>query len=148
MKIWFLKYVSTFLFISLLILNPFFYKSFAGEAEFNEVKACFENFIRCELTRTSAENYFDGKSFTISMVDFFDIQKEGDLIIATGAVECWVAEKHLNLFVAVGVKEIFEKKKVSYLVIRKKDFSIIATEIMNFPYKERCKWTQYWIDID
>ncbi len=123
-------------------------KTYAGEAEFNETKACFENFVRCELTRTSAKNYFDGKAFTISMVDFFDIKKEGDIIIITGAIECWVSEKYINLYAAVGVKEIFEKKKVSYLVIRKKDFSIIATELMNYPYKERCGWSQYWVDID
>ena len=127
---------------------PFVQDALAGDAEFNETKACFENFIRCELTRTSAENHFNGKAFTISMVNFFDIQKEGDLIITTGAVECWVSEKYINLFVAVGYKEIFEKKKVSYLVVRKKDFSIIATELMNYPYKERCDWSQYWIDID
>ncbi len=122
--------------------------SFAGDAEYSEKKACFENFIRCELTRTSAKNYFNGKPFTITMVDFFDIKKEGDLIIFTGAVECWVEKEHIKLFVAVGVKEIFEKKKVSYLVIRRKDFLIIATKLMNYPYKERCGWTQYWVDID
>jgi len=122
--------------------------SFAGDGDFNEAKASFDNFIRCELTRTNAKNHFNGKPFTITMVDFFNIQKEGDLIITTGAVKCWVEDKHINLFVAVGVKEIFEKKKVSYLVVRKNDFSILATELMNYPYKERCNWLQYWVDTD
>ncbi len=149
MQIKYLKTIASIFITFILSIQIFFVqKAFAGEAEFNEAKACFENFIRCELTRTSAKNYFDGKAFTISMVDFFDIVKEGDLIITTGAVECWVSEKHINLYVAVGYKEIFEKKKVSYLVVRKKDFSIIATELMNYPYKERCDWSQYWVDID
>ena len=149
MQIRFLKlFIIIFITFSLLIQVIQNKNAFASDAEFNERKACFENFIRCELTRTSAKNYFDGKTFTISMVNFFDIKKEGDILIFTGAVECWVSEKHSKLFVAVGIKEIFEKKKVSYLAIRKKDFSILATELMNYPYKERCDWSQYWIDID
>lgn len=149
MQVKFLKsYTVFFIFFILSISFLTRQNAFAGDAEFKETKACFENFIRCELTRTSAENYFNGKSFTISMVNFFDIKKEGDIIIITGAVECWVAEEHLNLYAAVGIKEIFEKKKVSYLAIRRKDFSILATELMNYPYKERCGWSQYWVDID
>ena len=149
MQIKFLKPFIIF-YIFLAISGQIFMSNnvFAGDAEFNERKACFDNFIRCELTRTSATNHFNGKPFTISMVNFFDIKKEGDIIIITGAVECWVEEKHQNLYVAVGVKEIFEKSKVSYLVIRKTNFSILATELMNYPYKERCDWSQYWIDID
>ncbi|MCP3898919.1 MAG: hypothetical protein GY707_04185 [Desulfobacteraceae bacterium] len=136
--------------ISLTLLGQVFISknALASDAEFIERKACFDNFIRCELTRTSAKNYFNGKPFTITMVNFFDIKKEGDIIIFTGAVKCWVSEKYINLHVAVGVKEIFEKRKVSYLVIRKENFSILATELMNYPYKERCDWTQYWVDID
>ncbi len=135
---------------SLLIIGQVFIlqNAFAIDDEFVTRKACFENFIRCELTRTSAKNYFDGKPFTITMVNFFDIKKEGDIIVITGAVECWVEEKHQNLYVAVGVKEIFEKSKVSYLVVRNENFSILATELMNYPYKERCDWSQYWVDID
>lgn len=149
MQVKFLKSYTVF-FIFFILSMPFLTRqnAFAGDAEFKETKACFENFIRCELTRTSAENYFSGKSFTISMVNFFDIKKEGDIIIITGAVECWVEKEHLNLYAVVGIKEIFEKKKVSYLVIRRKDFSILATELMNYPYKERCGWSQYWVDID
>ena len=149
MQIKFIKpFIILFITITLFIQMFQVQNAIASDAEFNERKACFENFVRCELTRTSAKNYFEGKPFTISMVNFFDIKKEGDILIITGAVECWVSEEHLNLYVAVGIKEIFEKKKVSYLVIRKKDFSIIATELMNYPYKERCDWSQYWIDID
>ena len=149
MQIRFLKlFIFTFIAFTLLIQIIQNKNIFASDAEFNERKACFENFIRCELTRTSAKNYFEGKPFTISMVNFFDIKKEGDILIFTGAVECWVSEEHLKLFVAVGIKEIFEKKKVSYLIIRKKNFSILATELMNYPYKERCDWSQYWVDID
>jgi hypothetical protein len=149
MPIKFLKSLI-FIFIFFVIFGHIFSAQnvFSSDAEFGETKACFENFIRCELTRTSAKNYFNGKVFTISMVNFFDIKKEGDIIVITGAVECWVIDKHKVLFVAVGVKEIFEKKKVSYLVIRNKDFSILGTELMNYPYKERCNWSQYWVDID
>ena len=122
-----------FIFIALMLFSSMIQvkNTFASDAEFNERKACFENFIRCELTRTSARNYFDGKSFTISMVNFFDIKKEGDILIFTGAVECWVSEEHLKLFVAVGVKKIFEKKKVSYLIVRNKDFSILYIIVFN-----------------
>lgn len=133
------------IFCLILSLNTF---AFSGDAEFNTTKACFENFIRCELTRTGAKNFFDDKPFTITMINFFDIKKEGDIIITTGAVKCFVVDKSINLFVAIGIKEIFEKKKVSYLVVRKHDFSILTTELMNYPYKERCEWIQYWVDID
>lgn len=139
-----------FIYIFLVIFFQIFFlgNAFASDDEYSERQASFENFIRCELTRTGALNYFDGKPFTITMVNFFDIKKEGDIIIITGAVECWVLEKSQILYVVVGVKKIFEKNKVSYLVIRKMDFSILATELMNYPYKERCNWSQYWIDID
>ncbi len=149
MQIKILKPLIFLSFFLIIFCQVFFLKNtFASDTEYSERKACFENFIRCELTRTSAKNFFNGKPFTISMVNFFDIKKEGDIIIMTGAVECWVSEEHQNLYVAVGVKKIFEKNKVSYLVIRKMNFSILATELMNFPYKERCDWSQYWIDID
>ncbi len=121
---------------------------YANDIEYSEIKAGFENFIRCELTRTTAKNFFKGKTFTITMVNLFDLKKEGDIIIVSGAVECWVEDRHRTLFAAVGVKEIFDKKKVSYLVIRKKDFTILATELINYPYKERCGWSQYRVDIN
>ncbi len=145
------SFVLSFFILSIFLLFLLLFtsnSSSAADIEYNETRACFENFIRCELTRTSAKNFFDGKNFTISMVNFFDIKKEGDLIIVTGAVECWVEKEHRNLFIAVGLQELLEKRKVSYLTIRKKDFSIIATQLMRYPYKERCDWSQYWIDID
>ncbi|MCP4021959.1 MAG: hypothetical protein GY729_08965 [Desulfobacteraceae bacterium] len=108
----------------------------------------FKNFIKCELTRTGATNHFNGKPFTITMIDLFDIQTESGLKIVTGAVKCFVINKHITLFAAVGIKQIMDKDEVNYYVIRKKDFSILATELLKYPYKERCPWTQYWIDID
>lgn len=118
------------------------------EYAFNREKSSFENFIRCELTRTNAVNYFNGMEFEITMINFFDIRAESDLKIVTGAVECFAGKTHHTLFVAVGLKKVLEKEKVSYLVIRHTDFDILATELIRYPYKERCPWAQYWIDID
>lgn len=120
----------------------------ADDFEFNRVEMSFKNFIKCELTRTDATDYFNGKPFKITMIDLFDIQNESDLKIITGAIECFVVEKHLTLYVAVGLKSILGKEQVVYYSIRDKDFSILATELIKFPYKERCKWSQYWIDLD
>lgn len=120
----------------------------ADEFEFNRLEASFKNFLKCELTRTGATQHFKGKAFTISMIDLFDIQDESDLKIITGAVECFVVDKHITLYAAVGLKTIIGKEQVAYYTIRDKDFFILATELIKFPYKERCKWSQYWIDID
>jgi len=133
------------LFLSLLVFASI---SCADEYEFNRMEKSFKNFITCELTRTNAVNYFKGKSFKITMIDVFDLQLESDLTIVTGAVDCFVEKKHQVLYAAVGLKEILGKKQVLYLTIRPKDFSILATGLIKFPYKERCKWSQYWIDID
>lgn len=120
----------------------------AGDYEFKQVHNRFENFLTCELTRTDATNHFNGRPFSITMIDLFDIQKESDLNIITGAVQCFVDKSYQMLYVAVGTKKILEKEQVLYLTVRKKDFSILATELIKYPYKERCKWSEYWIDLD
>lgn len=120
----------------------------AGSYEFSVLEKSYANFIRCELTRTSALDLFEGKPFKITMIDLFDVQEESGLKIVTGAVQCFVGQKHKTLYAAVGVKPVMEKEQVLYFSIRKKDFSILATELIRFPYKERCGWGQYWIDTD
>jgi hypothetical protein len=132
------------LLLLVLLLNPLL----ADDYAFNVMNKSLTNFITCELTRTNAKNYFKGKSFKITMIDLFDIQQESDLTIVTCAIDCFVENSHQILYAAVGVKEILGKKQVLYLTIRPKDFSILATELIRFPYKERCPWTQYWVDID
>ncbi len=124
------------------------WNSYADDSEFSEMEMSFKNFIICELTRTEATNPFNGKPFKITMIDLFDVQMESDLQIVTGAVQCFVDNQSLTLYVAVGITKLFEKEQVSYYAIRDKDFSILATELFRFPYKERCKWSQYWVDID
>ncbi len=121
---------------------------FAGEFEYSILEKQFENFVRCELTRTNAVDHFKGNPFKITMIDLFDIQSESDLKIVTGAVQCVVGKTSKMLYLAVGVKKILEKEQVVYYTIRKNDFSILATELIKFPYKERCKWSEYWVDID
>ncbi len=120
----------------------------AGDFEFNKMNASFKNFVRCELTRTNAQNHFGGKAFEITMIDFFDIQEESGLKIVTGAVKCFVQTKTQTLFVAVGLKQVLGKIQPAYYLVRDKDFSILATELIRYPYKERCPWSQYWIDLD
>ena len=135
--------------ILIFVLVLFVFKPLiADEFEFANVEMSFKNFMQCALTRTEATSHFNGVPFKITMIDLFDIQNESDLKIITGAVECFVIDKHETLYVAVGLKTIMETEQVVYYTIRKKDFSILATELMRFPYKERCKWSQYWVDID
>ncbi len=137
--------ILLFILISgLCMLNPIY----ADEFEFAILENSFKNFIQCELTRTQATNHFKGKTFKITMIDFFDVQIESDMEIATGAVQCFVVDKHITLYAAVGLKKIKGTKQVLYYTIRNRDFSILATELLTYPYKERCKWSQYWIDID
>ncbi|MBU1196837.1 MAG: hypothetical protein KKE62_15325 [Proteobacteria bacterium] len=121
---------------------------FADEFEFNKIQMSFKNFVQCELTRTQADNHFNGKPFKITMIDLFDIQTEADMKIVTGAVQCFVVDKHITLYAAVGLKKIMDVEQVLYYTIRNSDFTILATELIKYPYKERCKWSQYWIDID
>lgn len=140
------RYFAAVLMLSAFMMSPCLIM--ADDVDFIKMEMSFKNFMRCELTRTDADNHFKGKAFSITMIDLFDIQLESDMKIITGAVECFVEDKHVTLYAAVGLKDILEKEQVLYYVIRKKDFSILATELIKFPYKERCKWTQYWIDLD
>ena len=118
------------------------------EDGYEKTRMSYENFIKCELSRTDADDHFDGKPFKIVMINLFNVVREGDILIFTGAVNCWVVDKYETLFLALGVKKVLDYEKVSYYTVRKKDFSIIATELMNYPYKERCQWTQYWLNIN
>lgn len=120
----------------------------ADDFEFNRMQMSFKNFVQCELTRTQAVNPFNGKPFKITMIDLFDINIEADMTIVTGAVECFVVDRHITLYVAVGLKKVLDVEQVLYYTIRDRDFSILATELIKYPYKERCKWSQYWIDVD
>ena len=116
--------------------------------EFSKYEMSFKNFVTCELTRTGAVNHFKGNPFKITMIDLFEIQRESDLVIITVAVRCAIDDRYQVLYVALGVETILEKEQVTYYTIRPNDFSIIATELMRFPYKERCPWSRYWVDID
>ena len=140
-KIW-IKFLFITLLYELLLFTP------VHADEFVDLEMSFKNFIKCELTRTQAISHFNDKPFKITMIDLFNIQNESDIEIITGAVQCFVVDKHTTLFAAVGLKTIKNKKQVLYYTIRKKDFSILATELFKYPYKERCKWSQYWIPTD
>ncbi|MBU0972148.1 MAG: hypothetical protein KKC20_15960 [Proteobacteria bacterium] len=120
----------------------------AQDNEFTRYEMSFKNFLTCELTRTDARNHFKGKSFKITMIDLFDIQRESGMVIITGAVQCFVEDRYLTLYAALGVETIIDKETVSYYTVRSTDFSILATELIRFPYKERCPWSQYWVDTD
>ncbi len=120
----------------------------AENQEFTRYERGFKNFLTCELTRTDAPDYFQGKPFKISMIQLFDIHREGDVVILTGAIQCFVADRYQTLFPALGVNSVLDREKVSYYTLRPKDFSILATELFQFPYKERCPWVQYWVDTD
>ncbi|WP_245569004.1 hypothetical protein [Desulfobacter curvatus] len=117
-----------------------------ADQEFYELEAGFKNFIQCELTRTDAENHFKGKAFTVAMVNLFNVTRELDITILTGAVKCDVQGQYQTLYVAMGLRDLREKKVVSYFTVRDKDFRILATELIRYPYKERCPWTRYWIN--
>jgi hypothetical protein len=116
-----------------------------ADQQFQDLKAGFKNFIQCELTRTDAENHFKGNAFSVAMVNLFNVTTELDITILTGAVKCDVQGKYRTLYVAVGLRELKGKKVVSYFTARHKDFRILATELMRYPYKERCPWARYWI---
>ena len=118
------------------------------DAAFYKYEAAFKNFITCELTRTDAVNHFKGKSFSITMINLHNIQPESGIAILTGAVQCAVDGGYKTLYPAVGVRKLAGKDVVSYYMIRHKDFKILATELIRYPYKERCPWTRYWIDLD
>ncbi|MBU3954372.1 MAG: hypothetical protein KJ658_19765 [Proteobacteria bacterium] len=134
------------LLLGVLILMPSFL--LAQDNEFTKYEMSFKNFLTCELTRTDARNHFKGKSFKITMIDLFDIQRESGMVIVTGAVQCFVEDRYQTLYAALGVETIIDKEKVSYYTVRESDFSILATELIRFPYKERCPWSRYWLDTD
>jgi hypothetical protein len=119
----------------------------AAEDGFRRYEAGFTNFVTCELTRIGQGSYFQGKSVDITMINVFDVRPESDLVIITGAVQCFVEDTYQTLYAAVGVKTIMDKEKVMYFTIRPDDFSILATELMRYPYKERCGWSRYLLDI-
>ncbi len=118
-----------------------------GDA-FTKYEASFKNFLTCELTRTDAVDHFKGKEFTITMVKLHGVQEESGLVILTGAVQCFVGENYRTLYAAVGVEKLVDKEVVSYFTIRKNNFYILATELIKFPYQERCPWSRYWVDLD
>ncbi len=120
----------------------------AGTNDFSRYEKSFKNFLTCELTRTGATDHFKGKNLKITMIDLFNIQRESDMIIITGAVRCAIDDGFQILYAAVGVETILEKEQVAYYAVRKNDFSILATELIKFPYKERCPWSRYWVDTD
>ncbi len=121
---------------------------FSDEFEFRGVEHAFKNFVRCELTGKEAEKYMNGQSFTVAAIHLYDVKKEGDLSIVTGSADCWVKDRYVKLYAAVGVKELYDKKKVYCFVTREENFSIIATELLNYPYRNGCPWTRYWLDTD
>jgi hypothetical protein len=121
---------------------------FADTDEFTRYEMSFKNFLTCELTRTGAVTPFKGKNFKITMIDLFALQRESDMVIITGAVRCVVEDSFQVLYVAVGVETILDKEQVTCYTVRQDDFSILATELMKFPYKERCPWSRYWVDLD
>ncbi len=142
------KIHKVFRFVFIVVLFVLVQTGPATGDDFYEYQAGFKNFIQCELTRTDAENHFSGKDFSITMVNLFSVNRESDIIILTGTVKCDVAGKYHTLYIAVGLKTLKGKQVVSYYTIRKHDFQILATELIRFPYKERCPWTRYWIDLD
>jgi hypothetical protein len=121
--------------------------SWAADDEFRRYEAGFTNFVTCELTRIGQGAYFQGKSVDITMIDVFEVRPESDLVIITGAVQCFVEDTYLSFYAAVGVETIMEREKVMYFTIRPQDFSILATELMRYPYKERCGWSRYRLDM-
>jgi hypothetical protein len=118
------------------------------EDNFTKYSAAFKNFITCELTRTDAVDHFKKQPFKITMVKLHSVARESDLTILTGAVQCHVKDQYITLYTAVGVEKVVDKDQVTYFTIRKKQFSILASELYKYPYTERCPWSRYWIDLD
>lgn len=120
----------------------------AEESAFEEFKAGFKNFITCELTRTDAQDHFNGLPFEITMVSLHSVTHESGLTILTGAVQCYVKDKYVTLYPAVGVERVLDKDQVTYYTIRKQKFTILASELFKYPYTERCPWARYWINLN
>ena len=98
-------YLSSFIMIIVFLCIP----ASAGEFEFHQLEMSFKNFLRCELTRTDAPDYFKGHPFTITMIDLFEVHEESDMKIVTGAVKCFVKNRYLTLYAAVGIENIMGK---------------------------------------
>jgi len=139
--------INTFV-IGLSVLIILTGRAHAVDDEYNAYEAGFKNFITCELTRIGAVDHFKKKSFSITMINLHQIQPESGMKILIGAVQCAVQGVDHTLYAAVGVESVIGKDKVSYFTIRKKNFSILASELLRFPYKERCPWARYWVDTD
>lgn len=120
----------------------------AEDDAYNRLEASFKNFLTCELTRTDAVNHFKGKPFTITMINLHGIQDESGIAILTGAVQCFVEDRYRTLYTAVGIQDVAGKEVVSYYTVRHGEFSILATELIRYPYMERCPWARYWVDLD
>jgi len=140
-------FIKSTLLLSLVFLSSITSHAVENGDDYEKTKMCIENFIKCELTRSDAVDHFNGQPFRIIMINLFDAIQEGDLLIVTGAVKCWVVDRYETLFIAVGVKQLMTYEKVYYYLVRKTDFTILTTELMNYPYKERCRWDRYWIDL-
>ncbi len=140
--------ISTYLFVFLSVFLASAGLARGDEAQFRRYEMGFKNFVTCELTRIGPTSYFKGKSVDITMIDVYEVRTESDLVIITGAVQCFVEDTYKTLYGAVGVKTIMGTEKVVYFTIRSKDFSILATELMRYPYKERCGWSRYRVDIN
>ncbi len=140
----FFLFIGVFLFCTLSFFKGV---GFSYDGKYAETKMSFENFVRCELTRNDAPDYFNGKPFKIIEINMYDVRTEGDVLIVSGIVKCWVVKEFKTLFVTIGVKKLLGHNKVYYLLIKKHDFSVLATQLEKYPYKEQCPWAQYWIDL-
>ena len=136
------------LLISILILFALSGTVSAADTEYNRYAAGFRNFVTCELTRTDAVDHFNGKEFSVTMVNLHEVQQESGMMILMGAVQCFVDGGYKTLYAAAGLTRVQGSEKVSYYTIRKTPFSILASELNRYPYMERCPWTRYWIDLD
>ncbi len=142
------SYRYIIIFFALSVIFMFFGIASGNDMAFEKIRMSFTNFITCELTRNDTEGPFEGKKFNITSVNLFDARYEGDILVVSGTVKCWVVKKHEILYVSAGIKKLMGHEKVYYLIIRDKDFSVLASQLFNYPYKERCPWDQYWIKSD
>ncbi|MCG8564762.1 MAG: hypothetical protein MI747_06735 [Desulfobacterales bacterium] len=121
---------------------------FAEGEELGQYEMPFKNFVTCELTRNGAKSPFKGKPFTIVSLDLYSVARELDLTVVTGAVHCFVKGDYKTLYVAAGVRKVVDRERVQYFLVRHKDFNILGTELMRYPYKQRCTWNRYWVNTD
>lgn len=137
--------------MTILLTGAFFLHasdSTCSEADFKKISDCFANFITCEFTRNDSPGYFEGKPFKITSTTVFDAVTEGDLLIVTGTVTCWVEKQHQILYAVVGVQKVAGYDRVTCLVVRNTDFAILASSLAGYPYKARCGWDRYRVDLE